>query len=84
MEWGHSDIVSGLTQYSTVVSLVQQLAGEVRARESKTISEENCALVIVTFRVRLTLLLADLPIYSFVVIIIMINAYVFMSYSESE
>ena len=36
-------IVSGLTQYSTVVPLVQQLAGEVRARESRRMSEENCA-----------------------------------------
>ncbi len=54
MEWGHSDIVSGLTQYSTVVPLVQQLAGEVRARESRRMSEENCAtvdmMIIITFR----------------------------------
>ncbi len=44
----------GLTQYSTVVPLVQQLAGEVRARESRKMSEENCAtvvmMIIITFR----------------------------------
>ncbi len=47
MEWGHSDIVSGLTQYSTVVPLVQQLAEEVR--ESRKMSEENCALVVILY-----------------------------------